>query len=101
MRMRKVRILFLAMVCAICAPVYHADTVAEHKALQQIVKELNQLDKLIDKAEREANPSERIRFRYDWLRRDLKLVKDGIQDHLDGPSTEPRTFDPLQGDYRQ
>lgn len=99
--MRTIRTLCLALACAICAPIYHADTVAEHKALQQIVKELKQLDKLIDKAEREANPSERIRFRYDWLRRDIKLMKDGIQDHLDGPSTEPRTFEPLQGDYRQ
>ena len=99
--MRNLKVLCLVLICAICAPVYHADTVAEHKALKKIVQELEHLDKLIDKAEREADQTERIRFRYDWLRRDIRLVKNGIEDHLDAPSTEPRSFEPLQGDYRQ
>ena len=43
----------------------------------------------------------RIRLNYTWLRRDLERVKSGIQDYIETPSTEPRTFEPLQGDYRQ
>ncbi len=78
-----------------------ATTDREQDALEKIIEELEQLNELIDKAERESDSTERIRFRYDWLRRDLKLVKNGIQDHLDAPSTEPKTFEPLQGDYRQ
>lgn len=78
-----------------------ATTDEEHNALEKIIEELDQLNELIDKAERESDSTERIRFRYDWLRRDLKLVKNGIQDHLDAPSTEPRAFEPLHGDYRQ
>ena len=99
--MRKARILCIALVCVVCGSTYHADIVAVREALEQIVEELTELDKLIDKAERESDPTQRIRFRYDWLRKDLERVKDGIQDHLDSPSTEPRTFEPLQGDYRQ
>ena len=79
----------------------YADTDVEHAALEQIVTELKALDELIARAEKEANPTARISFQYDWLRRDLKLVRRGIQDHLDTPSSEPREFEPLQGDYRQ
>lgn len=74
---------------------------AEYAALAQVITELKALDKLIDRAEKEADPTARISFQYDWLRRDLKLVRRGIQDHLDTPSSEPREFEPLQGDYRQ
>lgn len=80
---------------------FYADTEAEHTALAQVVTELKALDKLIDRAEKEADPTARIQFQYDWLRRDLRLVQRGIQDHLDTPSSEPREFEPLQGDYRQ
>ena len=45
--------------------------------------------------------SARIRFRYDWLRQDLKQIKDGIQSHIDSPRAQPRSFPPLRGDYRR
>ena len=80
---------------------FYADSEAEHTALAQVVTELKALDKLIDRAEKEADPTARVVFQYDWLRRDLNLVRRGIQDHLDTPSSEPREFEPLQGDYRQ
>ena len=99
--MKQLRVLCFLLACIVCTTTYHADIVTERKALKQIVHEIKQLDKLIDKAEREADPTERIRFRYDWLRRDLRKVRNGIQDHIDGPSTEPKSFEPLQGDYRQ
>ncbi len=95
-------ILLTLIVLTIDGFAFHfADTDAEHAALAQIITELKGLDKLIDRAEREANPTARISFQYDWLRRDLKLVRRGIQDHLDTPSSEPREFEVLQGDYRQ
>ncbi len=52
-------------------------------------------------AESQASPDTRIRFRYDWLRQDLERIRAGIQEHIDAPRTEPRTFPPLRGDYRQ
>ncbi|MCY3885544.1 MAG: RAQPRD family integrative conjugative element protein [Gammaproteobacteria bacterium] len=99
--MKRKTIFGVALICVLCSTAPLATTDAEQDALEKIVDELDQLNKLIDKAERESDSTERVRFRYDWLRRDLKLVKDGIQDHLDVPSTEPKTFDPLLGDYRQ
>lgn len=101
--MRHTRIILLALsVLTMEGFSFHAaDVDAEHAALAQIVTELKELNKLIDRAEKEADPTARISFQYDWLRRDLKLVRRGIQDHLDTPSSEPREFEPLQGDYRQ
>lgn len=99
--MRKASLLGIVIACVLCVGTPLATTDREQDALEKIIKELEQVNELIDKAERESDSTERIRFRYDWLRRDLKLVKNGIQDHLDAPSTEPRTFKPLQGDYRQ
>ena len=78
-----------------------ADANAEREALARLIHEIEALTPLIDTAESQANPDARIRFRYDWLRQDLARIRAGIQQHLDAPRTEPRTFPPLRGDYRQ
>lgn len=101
--MRTTKLILLTLIVLMIDGVafHFADTDAEHAALAQIVTELKALEKLINRAEKEADPTARISFQYDWLRRDFKLVRRGIQDHLDTPSSEPREFEPLQGDYRQ
>ena len=78
-----------------------ADADAEREALARIAHELDALEPLIREAESQANPDARIRFRYDWLRQDLSRTRQGIQEHIDVPRAEPRTFPPLRGDYRQ
>lgn len=78
-----------------------ADADAERESLARIAHELDALEALIRKAESQAEPDARIRFRYDWLRQDLTRVQQGIQDHIDAPRSEPRTFPPLRGDYRR
>jgi len=83
------------------APTAFADADAEREALAQIIHELNALEPLIKQAETNAEEDSRIRFRYDWLRQDLKQIKDGIDSHIDSPRAEPRTFPPLRGDYRR
>ena len=65
------------------------------------IHELNALEPLIKRAEANAEQDSRIRFRYDWLRQDLKQIKDGIQSHIDSPRAQPRSFPPLRGDYRR
>lgn len=82
-------------------PITLADTGAERDALAKIIHELNALEAAIKQAEANANPDARIRFRYDWLRQDLKQIKDGIQSHIDSPRAQPRSFPPLRGDYRR
>jgi RAQPRD family integrative conjugative element protein len=78
-----------------------ADAGAEREALAKIIHELNALEPLIKQAEANAEEDVRIRFRYDWLRLDLKQIKDGIQAHIDSPRAQPRSFPPLRGDYRR
>lgn len=78
-----------------------ADADAEREVLVRIDHDLDVLEPLIRKAESQAEPDARIHFRYDWLRQDLARVRQGIQDHIDAPRAEPRTFPPLRGDYRR
>ncbi len=78
-----------------------ADADAEREALARVAHELEALDPLIREAESQASPDARIRFRYDWLRQDLSRLRQGIQEHIDVPRSEPRTFPPLRGDYRR
>ncbi|MCY3803039.1 MAG: RAQPRD family integrative conjugative element protein [Gammaproteobacteria bacterium] len=73
----------------------------EAEMLARIVYELRALEPLIEKAESAAIPEARIRFRYDWLRRDLARVRAGLETHLEAAAEEPRTFAPLRGDYRR
>lgn len=82
-------------------PAVFADAGAEREALAKIIHELNTLESLIKRAEVNAEQDSRIRFRYDWLRQDLKQIRDGIQSHIDSPRAQPRSFPPLRGDYRR
>lgn len=73
----------------------------EAEMLARIAHELQALEPLIEKAETAAIPAARIRFRYDWLRRDLARVRAGLETHLEAAADAPRTFAPLRGDYRR
>lgn len=85
----------------VVTPAAFADADAEREALAKIIHELNALKPLIKRAEVNADQDSRIRFRYDWLRQDLKQIEDGIQSHIDSPRAQPRSFPPLRGDYRR
>ena len=90
------------LILGLCiAPVAFADADAEREALAKVIHELNALEPLIKRAEANAEQDSRIRFRYNWLRQDLKQIKDGIQSHIDAPRAQPRSFPPLGGDYRR
>ena len=78
-----------------------ADADGERAALARITHELEAIEPLITEAASQANPDARIRFQYDWLRQDLYRIRIGIQEHIDTPRSEPRTFPPLRGDYRR
>lgn len=78
-----------------------ADSWDERDKLAAIAGELTRLELLVDEARMHANTDARIRFRYDWLHRDLERVRHGIEDHLDAPDTDPRRFPAIRGDYRQ
>tara|TARA_R110002072_G_scaffold127448_5_gene264857 strand:+ start:2886 stop:3188 length:303 start_codon:yes stop_codon:yes gene_type:complete len=92
---------FLLIIGLVATPAALADADAEREALAKITHELNALEPLIKRAETNADKDSRIRFRYDWLRQDLKQVRDGIQSHIDSPRAQSRSFPPLRGDYRR
>ena len=78
-----------------------ADADSEREALARLAHELNALEPLIREAEAQTNHDARIRFQYDWLRQDLARIRMGIQEHINAPRAEPRSVEPLRGDYRR
>ena len=89
-----------ALIAALAGPAPGAPN-EEHEALARIVHELAVLEPLIVEAEAAASPGDGLTFRYDWLRRDLARISDGLKDHLDAAREAPRSFAPLRGDYRR
>ncbi len=93
----------LALLIALFAafpPHARADEDSEREQLARISYELQRLRQSVVDAQRNAPDAGRVRFRYDWLERDLTLVQRGIDEHLDAPR-QPRPAPPLRGDYRQ
>jgi RAQPRD family integrative conjugative element protein len=77
-----------------------ADADSEREALALIAHELQRLQAQVAQAARTADTAARVKFRYDWLEKDLELVLRGVTDHLDAPR-QPRPVPPLAGDYRR
>ena len=86
---------------AVPVPFAVADADGERAALARIDHELQAIEPLITEAASQANPDARVRFQYDWLRQDLDRIRRGIDEHMNAPRSEPRTFPPLRGDYRR
>ena len=89
--MSSVAIVFAGNACA--------DEDAQREALARIAHELARLEQLAAEAQRQQDVNARVRFRFDWLGRDLALVRRGIEDHADAPR-QPRPVPVLRGDYR-
>ncbi len=100
--MQVTQLLFLGLLgTSLPAQFVNAYADGERELLVRIAHEIEAIQPLIDQASSQANPDTRIRFQYDWLRQDLDQIQRGIQDHIDAPRSEPRTFPPLRGDYRR
>ncbi len=93
--------ILLAGIVAAIIPLHlgRADAEGERDALARVIHELQALELLLRRGEAQANPDARVRFRYDWLRQDLQRMRLGIQEHIDAPRAEPRSFPPLRGEY--
>jgi len=90
----------VAMLLLMAAGAARADADSEREALARIAQELQRLQVQVSQASRTADTSARVKFRYDWLEKDLELVLRGVTDHLDAPR-QPRPVPPLTGDYRR
>ena len=94
------RTLCIATLLLMAASVARADPDSERESLARIAQELRRLQVQVAQAARTADTSARVKFRYDWLEKDLELVLRGVTDHLDAPR-QPRPVPPLAGDYRR
>jgi len=94
------RLLSAALVSAgACLPAA-ADDELEREKLARIAHELERVQAMVSEASQIAPTGQRVKFRYDWLQRDLELMRSGIVQHVDSPR-QPRPVAPLRGDYRQ
>lgn len=84
----------------LCASAVRADDDLEREQLARISHEIEQVQAMVAEASRRALPPQRVRFRYDWLQRDLQMLRAGIEQHVEAPR-RPRPVPPLRGDYRQ
>ncbi len=94
------RTLCASLLMLLAAGVARADADSERESLARIAQELRRLQAQVADASRHADTSARVKFRYDWLEKDLELVLRGVTDHLDAPR-QPRPVPPLMGDYRR
>lgn len=76
------------------------DDELERERLARIAGEIQQVQVMVSEAEKSAPTGQRVKFRYDWLLRDLELMQQGVVNHVDAPR-QPRPVAPLRGDYRQ
>ncbi|WP_198972637.1 integrative conjugative element protein, RAQPRD family [Xylophilus sp. ASV27] len=76
------------------------DDELERERLSRIAAEIEQVQAMVAEAERSAPTGQRVKFRYDWLQRDLEMLRQGVISHVDAPR-QPRPVAPLRGDYRQ
>lgn len=103
--MKPVRKLFALIVVGILATTASAwagvtDDELERERLSRIAAEIEQVQAMVAEAERSAPAGQRVKFRYDWLLRDLEMLRQGVVTHVDAPR-QPRPVAPLRGDYRQ
>lgn len=77
-----------------------ADDEIEREQLARIASEIQRVQAMVADAAQGAPIGQRVKFRYDWLERDLELLRAGIAQHVDTPR-QPRPVPPLRGDYRQ
>jgi len=94
------RTLCVSMFLLMAAGIARADTDSERESLARIAQEVRRLQVQVADAARNADTSARVKFRYEWLEKDLELVLRGVTDHLDAPR-QPRPIPPLVGDYRR
>lgn len=103
--MNNARALFAVLTITILATTASAwasvtDDELERERLARIANEIAEVQNMVAQAEQSAPTGQRVKFRYDWLQRDLDLLRQGITSHMDAPR-QPRPVTPLRGDYRQ
>lgn len=93
-------VLFVVVCCSLLfAMPVDADIESENVTLTQIVQEIDALQILVNEADQQQPHYVRMRFQYAKLRADLQKIRNGIEQQLHQEAIEPRSEDPISGDY--
>lgn len=84
---------------SVLSPNLYADVDTEQRELALVSSQLNTLDYLITRAEREADYRAARQFDYDALRLDIRTLQAGIDTYLRPERSAPKPVTPLGGDY--
>ena len=72
----------------------------QRRELRRLIYELRYvIDNLVPQAQYYSDPDARVRFDWHQLTIDLNRVVAGIESHLNGGLTAPRSIAPIQGNY--
>ena len=63
-----------------------SDDELERERLARIAAEIEQVQVMVGQAEQSAPTGQRVKFRYDWLQRDLEMLRQGITTTLTLPA---------------
>lgn len=96
---RKIIISALGVMLSVSIIHVYANTEQMTMTLQRISHVLQQINPLINEAQTEQGSNARIKFRFDLLRADIAKIQSGITEQLDRVTIQPRTVQPLKGDY--
>ncbi len=99
-RVRRSWVLAVLYVALSATNAQAGDADTERENLARIASEIERVQVMVFEAAQTAPTGERVKFRYDWLLRDLGQLREGITSHVDAPR-QPRPVPPLRGDYRQ
>jgi RAQPRD family integrative conjugative element protein len=97
----------LVLASCVCVPLFVAspsalaDEALEHERLAALVRQLDLVDRLAERAAEVAHEG-KTRYRFDYVRLhdDIERVRAGIRDYLTPPRAQPRDLSPLSGEYR-
>ena len=71
----------------------------ESEELKIIVVELKYLQKQVEDIKKMQRIDDTEKLDYSALLHDLKLISEGIERHVNGPSRQPRSIEIIEGEY--
>ncbi|MCW5588123.1 MAG: RAQPRD family integrative conjugative element protein [Legionellales bacterium] len=96
---KKYSLLISCLALFLMSGVSFANTEQMNATLARISRLLNQVNPLINLAEKQQDPNARVKFQFDGLRYDVAKIQSGIAQAINRVSIQSRVIKPLSGDY--
>jgi RAQPRD family integrative conjugative element protein len=76
-----------------------ADEQLSNQYLQRALSELDAAKVYVQQAKEQEAPNQRVVFHYEDVLSDIDKIEGGIQEKFNMPKVQPRTIEPVSGDY--